>query len=334
MIARAFVLIAAGFALGITCAGCSSSNHANAQGQTHWLAACSENDDCGGLECLCGACVAPCEARGACEVEGVQTECFASGSGSVRAMCGADDAVALCLEPCEGACGDGQSCVAGACVNEELAEMNAEMNDAEAGRGGAAGSGTSRTDASGTGATNESGSGGDDPIDASIDASVTDNDAGGGMIVTPFALGFANTSDLQAVLQTHGLCGGGPTWFRLRVNGQLLNLFTGCTCDEADSNGRCPVPPPDCPASTYETVQPGSEFTFEWDGQYWPQHRDVGCSTPVSVARDTEIEMTVCWLDTVPSDPLVEPLPEDYHCGTRMFTPGTDNAFWMAAIAD
>ncbi len=57
------------------------------------------------------------------------------------------------------------------------------------------------------------------------------------------------------------------------------------------------------------------------------------CSGRPTVRSDIELELSVCWLDTVPADPFVSPPPQDYTCGTRSFVPGTDGGFWMPVVS-
>jgi hypothetical protein len=99
----------------------------DSQGQTHWLEQCDADSDCGGgeLSCECGVCVATCDEDDACDVSGLETECFVASSGAVQSLCvsGPSSPPALCLEPCSGSCDDGQVCASGACVVETMSQM-------------------------------------------------------------------------------------------------------------------------------------------------------------------------------------------------------------------
>jgi hypothetical protein len=142
---------------------CSSEDPPGSQGQTHWLRGCSNDAECGELSCDCGRCVARCGAGDRCEVPDRTTTCQAASSGAVAAMCGVDDAVALCLEPCGGGCDDGQRCVAGACIatgSTGGAAGDSGESGASGGSGTSGGSATSGGGASGGGAAGRGGSSG------------------------------------------------------------------------------------------------------------------------------------------------------------------------------
>lgn len=87
--------------------------------QTNWLTACLSSDDCGGLECLCGTCTVACAGDDACAgFSGAS--CVAPSDAESIALCGASQpAASMCLPRCEPACGQGESCIAGACVQDE-----------------------------------------------------------------------------------------------------------------------------------------------------------------------------------------------------------------------
>lgn len=129
-------------------AACSDSHTMKSQGQTHWLVQCDEDSDCGEgeLSCECGVCVATCDEDDSCAVDGIETECFAASSDAVQTLCvsGQSSTPPLCLEPCSGACGEGQVCAGGACI----AEMMSQTSDA-----GRVDSGASPIDAGRDGST-------------------------------------------------------------------------------------------------------------------------------------------------------------------------------------
>jgi hypothetical protein len=147
-------------------AACGESHGAKSQSQTHWLQTCDRDAQCGSaLSCECGRCVAPCGANDRCDVAGIDTECQARSSGAVQAMCGAADATALCLEPCDGKCESGQRCVAGACIVASASGTagSAGTSGGDGGRGGASGGDSGRggqSGASGTGGKLAGGQGG------------------------------------------------------------------------------------------------------------------------------------------------------------------------------
>jgi hypothetical protein len=344
MIAKVLVLVT-GLTLAFTSSACTPSHGGgDVQGQTHWLVTCNGDDECGELACVCGACVAPC-VRGDCASEREGTECFAGGSPSVTAMCAPLEAVPLCLEPCDGECGDGQACVDGACVNEEITDRRRAA--APGGRTGGApgvagesagGAGTS-TGGAGDGAAAAAslggagdGSAGDGS--AAAGGSLTDAGSAGQLLAAPFIIGLANTSDKPVVVQTAGNCSGVPTWFTLKLGGEMLNLFGGCECTDENPDFACPIPPPSCEANEYVTLEPGEELPFEWDARYSAAPAVAGqCSERPTVRSDVELELSVCWLQMEPADPFVTPPPQDYTCGTRTFVPGTDGGFWMPAVS-
>jgi glucuronoarabinoxylan endo-1,4-beta-xylanase len=105
--------------LAIAFAACGPSNPSSGPktgGQTNWLVACDSSGECGGFECLCGVCSAPCENDAACaELPGAA--CVgATDEGSI-ALCGGQvPPSGLCLPRCAQSCAEGTSCVAGVCA--------------------------------------------------------------------------------------------------------------------------------------------------------------------------------------------------------------------------
>jgi hypothetical protein len=96
--------------------------------QTHWLDECTSDAQCGDLECICGRCVARCEASGSCDVAGLQTECTARTSVAVDALCGPEDpASSVCLVPCDSDvdCSGDQQCIGERCVVKHLSPPDA-----------------------------------------------------------------------------------------------------------------------------------------------------------------------------------------------------------------
>ncbi|HMI90374.1 MAG TPA: hypothetical protein VK509_03375 [Polyangiales bacterium] len=97
------------------CAACSPSDGPETGSQTNWLIACESSRECGALECICGACTAPCQSDSACaELPG--GVCVAASDRRSLALCAGQAPRSLCLPNCEPACGEGTSCVAGVCA--------------------------------------------------------------------------------------------------------------------------------------------------------------------------------------------------------------------------
>lgn len=90
---------------------------------SNWLRACRSADQCGDLPaCRCGACTVECTSDADCDVLG-GGHCALAADPAARAACGAQsgEARGLCLPRCEpGGCGEGQACVASACVRADL----------------------------------------------------------------------------------------------------------------------------------------------------------------------------------------------------------------------
>jgi hypothetical protein len=100
--------------------GCVGTSERTEDGQTHWLETCEVDSACGAnLACVCGHCVARCEANNACSVNGMETLCAGAESPAVKLLCGEQAAPsALCLEVCEerSDCDDDQRCLDNHCV--------------------------------------------------------------------------------------------------------------------------------------------------------------------------------------------------------------------------
>ncbi len=109
---------AAGLWLAACAAACAPADGPSVGTQTNWLTLCRIDAECGELQCLCGACTRSCSDGPACgELPG--TSCVAAEDDGAIVLCAGNPlpSPGLCLEPCpaEG-CGNGTSCVAGACV--------------------------------------------------------------------------------------------------------------------------------------------------------------------------------------------------------------------------
>lgn len=105
-----------GLGVGVALAACSPSSSPEAGSQTNWLLACDSSEECGGLECLCGACNARCESDAACaELPGAS--CVAATHEGAIALCsGQPPPSGLCLPSCEASCPEGTSCEASVCA--------------------------------------------------------------------------------------------------------------------------------------------------------------------------------------------------------------------------
>ena len=74
------------------CAACGGSP--NTGSETHWLAACSSDDECGELSCECGVCTQACATDADCAEMG---ECSPTGSPLTAMYCDIPPPQALCL---------------------------------------------------------------------------------------------------------------------------------------------------------------------------------------------------------------------------------------------
>jgi O-glycosyl hydrolase len=107
---------------------CSPAKGPEVGSQTNWLLACDSSDDCGGLECLCGACTTACENDTAC-ADLAGASCVPSSDDGSIALCGgktADDS--LCLVRCEASCPEGTSCLAGVCAPNATPSVRVEID--------------------------------------------------------------------------------------------------------------------------------------------------------------------------------------------------------------
>lgn len=98
-------------ALTLLVAGCIESAPPPGSGrvdsESHWLAPCADDAECGGLACLCGVCTRACDAAAPC---GGEARCVDFGG----AVCAP---VPACAAGCEGDgdCPDALRCIGGAC---------------------------------------------------------------------------------------------------------------------------------------------------------------------------------------------------------------------------
>lgn len=106
------LVLAAALAL----SACSPSDGPQAGSQTNWLTLCDSSEECGELECICGACTAGCESEGACGHLPTSSCIPASDDGAIALCSGYAPTSGLCLPRCDESCDEGLSCVAGVCV--------------------------------------------------------------------------------------------------------------------------------------------------------------------------------------------------------------------------
>jgi hypothetical protein len=106
-------------ALGVAAMSCSPDSSPQVGGETHWLAVCSEDSDCGrdGLQCICSTCTKPCVGDGACG----GGQCYDTKSPLLVQRCDdfkTEQLPAICLAQCDrdAECGSGRSCAQGTCV--------------------------------------------------------------------------------------------------------------------------------------------------------------------------------------------------------------------------
>lgn len=109
------LLFVSGLLLGaVACEGAASSTMDKTGSETHWLVACTSEDDCGSLTCLCGVCSRECSADSDC---GGGTSCVEAGDPAHYAACSTATAspATMCLEPCTD-CEAPSACDGGDCI--------------------------------------------------------------------------------------------------------------------------------------------------------------------------------------------------------------------------
>lgn len=84
--------------------------------QTHWLATCSQDADCGaGLVCRCGLCTKTCTGDACSDLPRPAT-CVSPSSAAHAALCATPPNDAICLARCGSGCLSDERCIDGACV--------------------------------------------------------------------------------------------------------------------------------------------------------------------------------------------------------------------------
>jgi hypothetical protein len=97
------LLAFAGSAAVPSCGGTTAGDEGDTDGVTHWLDACDEDSDCGGLECVCGICTRRCADASACATLDASATC------TVPDGC-TDVTEGVCTRP-RGPDGGGTTCV-------------------------------------------------------------------------------------------------------------------------------------------------------------------------------------------------------------------------------
>lgn len=114
--------VAAACLLVAWCFGCSGKHGPQVGGDSHWLAACLEDVECGGeeLSCVCGTCTKACARDASCS-GGVGAACYDRGSPLLLQRCedrSSAPSHGICLPTCKrnADCGARRACAQGACV--------------------------------------------------------------------------------------------------------------------------------------------------------------------------------------------------------------------------
>lgn len=119
------------FSLATICLSCLGKQGPYAGGESHWLAQCANDGDCGGgdLRCVCGTCTRACSTDAAC-AGGKAASCYNTSSPLLLQRCedrGFDGSRGLCLARCaaDKDCGSGRTCMVGACLPALRADAGA-----------------------------------------------------------------------------------------------------------------------------------------------------------------------------------------------------------------
>jgi len=92
------------------------ATQADSGSQTHWLATCVQDAECGaGLVCRCAQCMKECT-DGSCANLGRPAVCAPPGSPAHGSECRGLENTAICLPQCADGCTSNEQCVAGICV--------------------------------------------------------------------------------------------------------------------------------------------------------------------------------------------------------------------------
>jgi glucuronoarabinoxylan endo-1,4-beta-xylanase len=102
---------------------CSPTPSEKTGSQTNWLALCSEDSECGELQCLCGLCSSTCSAEAQCSGLADAT-CITKDDPGAIAVCGGQTpAAGLCLPTCSKQNCESGHCVAGVCEPERTRDL-------------------------------------------------------------------------------------------------------------------------------------------------------------------------------------------------------------------
>jgi hypothetical protein len=133
---RTFSNLSVACLLWALCSSCSGKPGPQVGGETHWLAACTQNDECGGtnLSCVCGTCTRACSGDAAC-TGSRDAACFDPNSPLLLQRCedrSSDSSHGLCLPRCtkDVDCGNGRACVQRTCVPTALPDAGAASSTA------------------------------------------------------------------------------------------------------------------------------------------------------------------------------------------------------------
>jgi hypothetical protein len=162
------LLLGSVLALGASCGGTTRSG---TDSNTHWFERCSDREDCGGLECLCGVCTKVCNTESQC-------------GGLAEAVCepissctGSAQATSVCTAECSGdaectALGASLTCADGHCESRPGTDQ---------GQAGSAGDGnTSNTGGRPSGGASSGGTGGSSRVAAAGSGAVPSASGGRG----------------------------------------------------------------------------------------------------------------------------------------------------------
>jgi hypothetical protein len=116
--------------------GCSGRRGPQVGGETHWLAACAEDTECGatGLTCVCGTCTRICSSDATCG-DASEAACFNANSPLLLQRCedrSSSRATGICLPRCtqNAECGSTRLCLQGACIPSLPSDAGTQTTEA------------------------------------------------------------------------------------------------------------------------------------------------------------------------------------------------------------
>lgn len=122
-----------GLALAVALAslGCSRTHsEAGGDSSTHWLRSCKQDDQCGGLSCVCGVCSEACRDDGQCSRFGAKAVCLSGSPDQCVAPTLVCDAECTQTEDCGGG---SVACVDGRCRKPSGSMLSSGANKDDAG---------------------------------------------------------------------------------------------------------------------------------------------------------------------------------------------------------